>query len=263
MCQVICANNLTFLPVSFYICNMTISKQVEAIIKKIPKGKTFGYKDFDGLNSSYVTIAKTLERLVKKEAIKKVSKGVFYKPEQTIFGELKPNQTEILRPYLYENGKRIAYITGTALYNQLGLTPQISNEYKIASLTKRIYVNKVGIKAKPVKSYVQVTETNYYLLGVLDALKDFNTIPDIDSVQAVERLSYLLSELDDRQLDAIKKYALKYPPRVRAFLGALLESLGLINDKKDSLKISLNPLTHYHLNVAEDTLASIKNWNIV
>ncbi|MDD7887857.1 DUF6088 family protein [Flavivirga sp. 57AJ16] len=243
-----------------YICTMTVSKQIETIIQTIPEGQTFGYKKFAAINTSYTAIAKTLERLIKKKVIKKVSKGIFYKPEKTIFGELKPNQAEILKPYLFENGKRIAYITGIALYNQLGLTTQIPNEYKIASLTKRIYVNTINIKAKPVKSYIEVTDTNYNLLGLLDALKDFNSIPDIDSAEAVKRLSYLFQELDKTQLKKINQYALKYPPRVRAFLGALLDSL---NKDTGNLKDSLNPLTTYDLNIKEGVLPSKKNWNII
>jgi len=39
----------------------------------------------------------------------------------TVFGEVKPSEQEILRPYLYEDGKRVAYITGASLYNQLNL----------------------------------------------------------------------------------------------------------------------------------------------
>lgn len=241
---------------------MAISKDVENIIKKIPKGKTFGYKTFDTLESSYTTIAKTLERLVKKGTIKKISKGVFYKPKQTVFGELKPNQTEILKPYLFEKGKRIAYITDIALYNQLGLTTQIPNEYKVASLNKRIYINKANIKAKPVKSYIEVTNSNYYVLGLLDALKDFNKIPDADTVQATKRILFLISELTQNQLKLTQKYALKYPPRVRAFLGAILEFLGYNEDVKP-LKKSLNPLTKYDLDIDKTYLPTVKNWNIV
>lgn len=89
--------------------NEFLKEKINKRISKIPTGKTFGYKDLLISKEQYVTAAKTLERLQKKGIIKKASKGVFYKPEQTVFGELKPDYKEQLRPYLFENGKRIAY----------------------------------------------------------------------------------------------------------------------------------------------------------
>ena len=98
---------------------------------------------------------------------------------------------------------------------------------KIASLTKRIYVNKGTIKATPVKSYVEVTESNYNLLGLLDAIKDLNKIPNINYNNALKRLIELLTELKNSELKNIINFALKYPPRVRALLGALLEETSI------------------------------------
>ncbi len=86
---------------------------------------------------------------------------MFFKPKQTVFGELLPKEEEILKPYLYKNGYRIAYITGIYLYNKLGLTTQIPQTIKIASRNKEIKVNKSNLKIKPAKSYVDVTSKNY------------------------------------------------------------------------------------------------------
>ena len=74
--------------------------------------------------------------------IKKISKGIFYKPEQTVFGELMPDYSEQLRPHLFENEKRIAYETGISLYRSLGLTTQMAFRIKIASRGKRIDINR-------------------------------------------------------------------------------------------------------------------------
>ena len=101
---------------------MNITKQIEAKIKDFPLGTTFGYNELDIPNEKFTTAAKAIERLLKKGVIKKIAKGTFYKPEQTVFGELKPDEKEMIKPYLFKNGKRIAYVTGNLLYNQLGLT---------------------------------------------------------------------------------------------------------------------------------------------
>ena len=125
---------------------MALATEIRDRIKQLPVGKTFGYEDLCLAKDDYTTAAKALERLQKEGLIKKISKGVFYKPEQTVFGELKPDYSELLRPYLFENGKRVAYETGTSLYNRLGLTTQMAFRIKIASRGKRIHINRGALK---------------------------------------------------------------------------------------------------------------------
>ena len=240
---------------------MTLASQIKAKIKKLPEGKTFGYDDLRIAKEEYQTAAKALERLQAKGIIKKISKGVFYKPEQTVFGELKPDYSEQLRPYLFENGKRIAYETGYSLYNRMGLTTQMAFRIKIASRSKRISINRGALKADAVKSYAEVTDANYKLLGFLDAIKDIKRIPDCSVRQAVKILSGKISQLNEKQISDLVKYAVLYPTRVRALVGAMLENLN-IQANTEKLKQSLNPLTKVKLGLKETELPTIKNWNI-
>lgn len=247
---------------SKYLCTMALTTEIRKKIKSFPEGKTFGYDDLCIAKNDYTTAAKALERLQKEELIKKLSKGVFYKPEKTVFGELKPDYSELLRPYLFENGKRVAYETGTSLYNRLGLTTQMAFRTKIASRKKRININRENLKADAVKSYAEVTESNYEILGVLDAFKDIKTIPDCSIAQAIKRLSSIVNELNDKQTELFIKYALMYPPRVRALAGAVLENLGKTNKGIEQLKESLNPLTTIKLGVNKGELPNQSNWYI-
>jgi len=226
-----------------------------------PEGKTFGYTDLNISKEKFSTAAKVLERLQKKGIIKKISKGVFYKPEQTIFGELMPDYSEQLNLYLYENGKRIAYETGASLYNRMNLTTQVAFRIKIASRGKRISINRGALKAKAVKSYAEVTESNYDLLGFLDAIKDIKHIPDCSVKKAVKLIGNKIGNLTDLQIAELINYALLYPPRVRALTGAILEHLQK-NANTEILKESLNPLTKIKLGLKEIDLPTIKNWNI-
>lgn len=241
---------------------MALATEIRKKIKSLPEGKTFGYDDLCIAKNDYTTAAKALERLQKEELIKKLSKGVFYKPEKTVFGELKPDYSELLRPYLFENGKRVAYETGTSLYNRLGLTTQMAFRTKIASRKKRININRENLKADAVKSYAEVTDSNYEILGLLDAFKDIKTIPDFSIVQAIKRLSSIVNELNDKQTKSFIKYALMYPPRVRALAGAVLENLVKTNKGIEQLKESLNPLTTIKLGVNKAELPNQSNWYI-
>ena len=209
---------------------MSLAAQIQIRIEQIPIGKSFGYNDLGIAKENYQTAAKVLERLQSKGIIKKISKGVFYRPEQTVFGELKPDYGEQLRPYLFENGKRIAYETGVSLYNRMGLTSQMAFRIKIASRSKRISINRGAFRADAVKSYVDVTEANYELLGLLDAVKDIKRIPDCTASKALVILCAIIKELDKKRINDLIKYSLFYPPRVRALIGALLEKLNIEAD---------------------------------
>ena len=241
---------------------MTISKKTEDKVKNLPIGTTFSYQTLSVKADEYAATAKALERLIKKEVIKRVSTGVFYKPKQTIFGELMPREEELLKNYLFDNDKRIAYITGLSLYNKLGLTTQVPKTIKIASRDKRIFASIGNIKGKPVKSYIDVSDKNYYILEILDALKDFKQIPDMDKKSGLLLLADRIKKWEKKDKTLLIKYALKYPPRVRAILGAILENFITSEDVKP-LKESLNPLSQYEYNIAETILPNAKNWNII
>ncbi|MBD1426126.1 DUF6088 family protein [Sphingobacterium arenae] len=241
---------------------MSLSALIRNIIKQLPNGKTFGYDDLRIPKERYTSAAKALERLQKEDLIKKISKGVFYKPEKTIFGTLEPNYNELLRPYLFENGKRIAYETGTTLYNRLGLTTQMAFRTKIASRGKRINIDRKVLKADAVKSYAEVDDKNYDILGILDAFKDIKRIPDSSVGQAIVRLSIILNELNPKQIESLVKYALVYPPRVRALVGAVLQNNDYQGKGLDKLKDSLNPLTIIQLGLEDSELPTKNNWYI-
>ncbi len=241
---------------------MALTSQLRNEIKQLPVGKIFGYDDLRIEKSVYQTAAKALERFQREGLINRVSKGIFYKPETTPFGELKPDYEELLRPYLFENGKRIAYITGTSLYNRLGLTTQIAFRIKIASRGKRVNISRGTLQADAVKSYAEVTDKNYEVLGLLDAFKDIKRIPDCSIAQAINRFEAIIEELNPLQTKSLIDYALTYPPRVRALVGAILENNGFTSAVLEKLKNSLNPFTTINLGIGETELPNKSDWYI-
>ncbi|WP_299983804.1 DUF6088 family protein [Desulfobacula sp.] len=242
---------------------MKVATKIKSKVNRIQSGRIFKYSDLGVPRNEYSAAAKTLSRLVKEKAIKRISTGVFYKPKKTVFGELGPSESEQLRPYLFNGKKRIAYITGAALFNQLSLTTQIPKDIDLASRTKRP-ASKVGnINVRFVKSYAAINNKNYNLLGILDALKDFKKIPDLNKESAIKRITVMIAELTDREKKNLIKYALDYPPRARAFLGALLELSKIeYSEVLDTLKQSLNPLSSYFVGVTQDVLPNSKSWFI-
>lgn len=240
---------------------MNVTEKVQRKINKMQEGSTFKYQELGVEPSEYSAAAKAVERLIKKGIIKRASTGVFYKPKQSAFGQLRPREEELLKPYLFKDGKRIAYMTGVSLYNRMGLTTQVPKTIKVASKLKRV-TTKIGkTQVKPVKSYVDVTNENYYLLEILDALKDFKTIPDLDKKSTITILKNKISKLSKDDLAKMIGYALNYPPRTAALLGAILE-FAKIEEGLENLKKNLNPLTNYKLGIKKEILPSAPKWKI-
>ncbi len=205
---------------------------------------------------------KALSRMVEEDKLKRAGPGKYYKSNPSPFGELKPAEEELLRPYLFNNSKRIAYITGHTLYNRLGLTTQIPTTIHVASRDKRITTKVGNLKVKPVKSYMDVTDENYQILELLDAIKDFKDIPDRDTENALLRLRQLLKELDKNKLRQLSIAVLNYPPRTRALTGILLEWIGAKNDLIRPIANSLNPLSAYNFAIPQNILPTAAKWKI-
>lgn len=196
--------------------------------------------------------------MTKAGIVKRASTGRYYKPNKSVFGELRPGEEELLKSYLFRKGKRIAYVTGEALYNKMGLTTQVPKNIKVASRDKRV-ITKVGsIAVKPVKSYVDVTDDNYFILEILDAMKDFKEIPDLNRMTALKRLMQKNKELKEDDIRKLINVSLKYPPRVRALTGALLTSLKINSKLTETLVKSLNSLSAYNFGIKKKELPAIK-----
>lgn len=241
---------------------MKVAEKIREKIKTIPESEPFGYADLGIEQADFVTAAKALERLQKKGTIKKVSKGIFYKPENSIFGPMPPKYDSILKNYLFENGKRVGYITGGELYNQLNLTTQNYFRSKISTKRNRKKIEISWLKTTTVKAYVDVTEENYQLLGILDAIKDIKLIGDTTASKALKILMPRIKMFSKKDILNLLQYALQYPPRARALLGAIIENIFPQEFNLDPIKKSLNPSTHYKIGLNENDLPTIKNWNI-
>ncbi len=103
---------------------MTISAKIENIIKQSDKGKLIFISDFSELNN-YDTIRKSLQRLVKKGLIIRISKGIYYYPKKDeILGIVYPSIEEIGKAIAKRDKARIIP-TGAFARHLLGLSTQI------------------------------------------------------------------------------------------------------------------------------------------
>jgi hypothetical protein len=177
-------------------------------------------------------------------------------------GSLGPDYDALLKRFLFKDGKRVGYITGGELYNQLNLTTQNYFRTKIATNISRKKIEKGWLKTSTVKAYTEITEDNYQLLGILDALKDIRYISDTSTSQAIKILAGKLVNFSKPNINTLIKLSMEYPPRVRALLGAIVQEKFTTDFDLSDLKGSLNPTTIFKLNIKEADWPTIKNWQI-
>lgn len=235
----------------------TITKRIESI----EPGVLFSYNDFKIPAQNFEAAAITFSRLVSRGIIKRFEKGKYFKPEKGIFGDVPLAENQILKSLLKNNGNLIGYITGTSVYNQMYLTTQIPNEYVIATNEIRKPVKKGRIRIRFVKAYAVITESNIFLLQLLDAIKDIGEIPGTGANEALPLIKTKLKILSLKEQKIIVELALNYPPATRALTGALFELLGNITIA-DKLFKSLNPMSKYKIGIMEDKLSNKNKWKI-
>ncbi|WP_298358967.1 DUF6088 family protein, partial [Runella sp.] len=151
---------------------MKTSNFIAFTIERLPKGYVFTYTDFMTEVNRKEAVIKALNRMVQAGKIAKLSKGKYYKPENTVFGPLLPNQNQIVKDLLEEDGKITGYLTGYSIYNQLGLTTQISNTIQIGKRDIRPAFQRERYTISFMKQKNTITKDNIPLLQILDAIRN-------------------------------------------------------------------------------------------
>ncbi|WP_374504933.1 DUF6088 family protein [Flavobacterium sp.] len=241
---------------------MKTTDYIAVTIDRLPKGYVFTYADFTTEVNKKEAVIKALNRMVVSGKIAKLAKGKYYKPESTPFGNLEPNQFQVVKDVLEEDGKVIGYLTGYSVFNQLGLTTQVSNTIQIGRNEIRPALKRDRYTIKFVKQKNTITKENIPLLQFLDAIRYIKKIPDNNLSSICGRLLSLLKKMSDKNFATLVRLSQKYPPATRALLGALLEELGIL-EFQESLQKSLNPITKYKLSGISKTLKTAEKWNLV
>lgn len=248
-----------------YICNyilMKVAEQVAFKVDRLPKGYVFTYADVSTEVCQKEAVIKALNRMIKSGKIAKLSKGKYYKPESTPFGDLLPKQREVVKDLLEEDGKITGYLTGYSIYNQLGLTTQVSNTIQIGKNQIRPTFKRERYTISFIRQKNTITKENVPLLQILDAIRYIKKIPDAAPEALCRRFLAIFNYLSEKDKSTLVRLSLKYPPAARALLGALLDELRE-ESLTESLYKSLNPITKYKLAGIGKVLGTTEKWNIV
>lgn len=240
-------------------------QSTSAIVKKniqnLTPGEVFDYSRFGLKKENEFSLAKSLSRLAKSGEIVRLSRGKYYKPKESSFGRLKPEENQIIRSLTEKRNKTVGYVTGITAYNRLGLTNQVSNTLVIGRSNMQPVQEISGYRVKFVKRKMDLTKVDINLLQLLDAMRDIKKIPDATVESSVKIITEHLKKLPASKIRQLMKLSFNYNASVRALLGAIIET----NFKKinpASLYKSLNPLSKYKLKVSTTSLPNKIKWKI-
>jgi len=204
---------------------MKISEIVTNKIDRFKTGYVFTYDDFNIPVVKINALKKVLSRLTESGKIVRLSKGRYYKPKEGITGSLKPDEYQVVKNLLEENGKIIGYLSGINAFNKLGLTTQVSNTIQIGTNVDKKSIKRGKYTIRFIRQKNTINKENITLLQILDSIRFIKKIPDADINKSCERLSNIVQNLSDEEHEYLVKLAMKYNPATRALTGAILETL--------------------------------------
>ena len=156
---------------------MTVSKKIETIVSKSKKGRLFFISDFLEYGN-YDTVRKTLQRLVKKGVLIRISKGIYYYPKiDKTLGILYPTTKEIAKSIAKRDRAKIIP-TGAYAQHLLGLSTQIPMNvvYLTDGSARKINIGNQTIifkKTSPKNLYFE-SKLSSLIIQSLKSLKEDN-----------------------------------------------------------------------------------------
>lgn len=178
---------------------------IKTTIGRFPFGFVFTPSDFPIDSGKQASVNRILNNMVAAGEIRRLSKGRFYKPKITQFGELPPDTYQIVKDLIEKNGKITGYITGYSVFNELGLTTQVPFSLQIGVRNEKKAIRRDVYRISFIKQQNAITKENIPLLRLLDCLRFFKNVPDAMPNETCKRLLYLFSQLDKTQIAKVKK----------------------------------------------------------
>ena len=182
--------------------------------------ETFGFNepifitDIDFNNYSKIWISKELARLCESNQIVRYEKGIYYIPQDTIFGKssLNPNKV-IKRKYLSDNGNSIGFFTGTTALQQIGLSTQMPNIPEIQTNNEISKLRRVKVGSQEIILRKARTKINNENIAVLQFLEIMNSTAAsyFDDVRKAILKEWIRKRNITRQL--VTEYAPVFPDR--------------------------------------------------
>ena len=203
------------------------AKYIEATIEQEPENKLLEasalyQKSFGAVPE--MTYYKTLERMSKQGTLVHLTKGLYYRPKKSRFGLIPISENEIVSHYT-KDGKGI--VIGYRLYNQKGLTTQISKRIEVLSSAlseQKKNINNVCV----MNSNIALTQETIPVIETMEILQNYKSIEDVSKSALAAYMKTFISGYSDAAAIFVLKNR-KYKKSTIPFLERFLKFFGVEN----------------------------------
>jgi len=208
------------------------------IRSRIGRGGERFWRHSDFADLPPAAVSQALSRLARQGDLKRVGKGLYYRPQPTALGASRPAPDAVA---VRSSTKRL-HPAGLTAANYLGFTTQnpALPEYASSATAVPSALKHAHVRTRRPRNRDTLTERES---AILEVLRDRGRTSDLGAEATCARLLDLLD--DQSSFERLSKAALDEPPRVRAMLGAAGEQLGMNPRLLRQLRASLNPLSRY------------------
>lgn len=224
---------------------------IETIIEHEPENKLLEASALYSQSFSTIpemTYYKTLERMCKKGILVHLTEGLYYRPKNIRFSTVPISEKDIVDHYIQDNQ---GIVIGYRLFNQKGLTTQISKRVEVLSSAvpgkkkniHNVYVMNISISLTP--ETIPIIET-------LEILQNYKSIEDINNTALAAYMKDFARQYSDEDAVYVLKNR-KYKKSTIAFLESFLNYFKVEN----TLNQFLSSLSSYNIPDMEEFYRSI------
>lgn len=178
-----------------------------------------------GLDNHKVAVYVALNRLAGEGLIAKYTKGIYYRPKKSRFGQISVDKRKLIeKKYIKRDNMTIGYITGPQVWNEWGMTTQMSNRIWIAQNVRQKRVD-VDLNVVLIKAKGEIKDNNIKALQFLDIIEQIENIQDSNIEDVIKRLITIYKEkLEVYDRIVTFEEVRKYTKKVQVLFGLMVES---------------------------------------
>ena len=219
---------------------------IEQLIEKQPENKILTanqlYRELP-TDFSEQAFYQTVTRLTKKGVLCHLTKGLYYRPRCSRFGEVPLSERNIIEHYTegYQG-----MVIGYRMYTYYGLTTQVSKNVEV--LSNVLTENRKTIRnVKVSRLDLNFDESICRAISTLEILQNYNSIEDINRSQLAEYMKSFAMNYSEDSVTTVLRHR-KYKKSTIAFLAAFLGFWKI----KNTLQQYLSSLSTYAIPQMEE-----------